>query len=204
MFQYMDRQTLIYLLAADIRFYRYMFPARFEENYWSDSLCCSYVNGGTFACPACQSSRQARRYFFSFDIWRIFCGSHKWQQSVSLQKLNEKEGRGVDRDINNVHKKILNRCILFIWAHNLTTITTSIIKIFHRNCPQHDISTSRLTRYNTNDTINKNNIYIPVLTPSSAPFPHPTPSHPGLSYVRVFFLPFSQSWPVNPGMHKHW
>ena len=48
------------------------------------------------------------------------------------------------------------------------------------------------------------NIYIPVLTPSSAPFPHPTQSPPGLSYVRVFFLPFSQSWPVNPGMHKHW
>ena len=70
---------------------------------------------------------------------------------------------------------LLNLCILFIWAHNLTTITTSIIKIYQRNCPQHDVSTSRLTPYNTNDPINKNNIYIPVLTPSSAPFPPPYP-----------------------------
>ena len=61
------------------------------------------------------------------------------------------------------------------WAHNLTTITTSIIKIFQRNCPHHDVSTSRLKGYNTNDTINKNNIYIPVFTPSSAPFPPPYP-----------------------------
>ena len=116
MFSYMDRQTLIYLLVADIRFYRYTFPARFEENYWSDSLCCSYVNGGTFACPACQSSRQARRYFFCFDIWWIFCGFHKWQQSVSLQKLNENEGRGVERDIINVQRKSLFIFFIFFFS----------------------------------------------------------------------------------------
>ena len=47
--------------------------------------------------------------------------------------------------------------------------------MYQRNCPQHDVSTSRLERYNTNDTINKNNVYIPVLTPSSAPLPPPYP-----------------------------
>ena len=106
MFPYMDRrQTQSFLHAADIPFCRYTLPARFEENCWRDSLCCSYVNGDRFVCPACHSSRQARRYFFCFDILWILCGSHKWQQSVSLQKLKEKEGRGVERDINNVQRK---------------------------------------------------------------------------------------------------
>ena len=74
---------------------------------------------------------------------------------------------------------LLNLCILFIWAHNLTTITTSIIKIYQQNYPQHDVSTPRLKRYNTSDTINKNNIYIPAWLPHphlSRPPPYPVSS----------------------------
>ena len=85
MFPHTDRHQIPSLLhAADIRVCRYTCPARFEENCWHDSWCCSWQHVNTYLGPACHSSRLLRWFVFRFGrlFFQLFL--HKWLETVAF------------------------------------------------------------------------------------------------------------------------